>query len=98
MPFENLELRFRRNSAFAHTSTVTSDKTRPVKAAVPSQNSFGSESFAGDYGLNPLFNTHANTVNIEAQEPKCNTFRQQFVVLEFNPRIKTQTASSVAFN
>jgi hypothetical protein len=61
--FENRELRFKRSLAFAYASAVISDQTRPVRAAEPPRDSFGSESFAGDYGLNPLFDAPAETVN-----------------------------------
>jgi hypothetical protein len=37
-----------------------------VRAAEPPRDSFGSESFAGDYGLNPLFDAPAKAVNIHS--------------------------------
>jgi hypothetical protein len=96
--FENRELRFRRSLAFAYASAVISDQTRPVRAAEPPRDSFGSESFAGDYGLNPLFDAPTKTVTIEVREPNYDAFRRRFAVREFNPRIEIQDARGAAFN
>jgi hypothetical protein len=50
--------------AFVHASVVISDKTKSLRATEPPRDSFGSESFARGYGLNPLFDAPVKTVNI----------------------------------